>query len=164
MVIVGTRPARAQGTERYVPAGGGIGIGGLVQWKAPGVQVDVAKPVAVIWRLRTIAAVGELTWLHNRTHDDTTIGGGLRYTRHNTIDKPVLFAQLLLGLNHEKREDGGRNDFRIQPGGGAVFALNSPRVFLKLQNDYAIVPMSTKTKVYMRFSGGVEIHLSDAGR
>jgi hypothetical protein len=159
LLVALAAPLRAQGSEQYADAGSGIGVTGVLQWSSPGVGIDFAHRITTFRTLRAINVVGELTFLHSETHNDTDIMGGLRYVRHNTIGKPVLFAQFLAGLNHESREDGGRDDLRLQPGGGAVIALGGDRVFLRVQNDYAIIPMATKTQVYLRFSVGAEIHL-----
>jgi len=144
--------------------GEGIGVTGILQWSSPGIALDVSKERATVLNVRTINVVAEINRVQGRTHDDTNIMGGLRWVRHNE-SHPVLFAQLLAGTNHEDRgNEGTRDDFRIQPGGGAIFPIGSPRVRLKVQNDYPIIPMSSKTTLYLRFAVGVEIHLGEAGK
>lgn len=155
--VVSAGPAAAQ-TTGLANAGTGVGLVFVQQWKAPGFGIDFSKEVAKIWNIRSLDLVGELTWTHAQTHNDTDIVGGVRYVRHSKV-LPTPFAQVLVGLNHEGREDGGRNDFRFQPGGGYVIPLPGKNIFLRAQNDYPFVFTTHETIIYLRFSFGVEIHL-----
>jgi hypothetical protein len=142
--------------EQQLAAGSGVGVTYVTQWSPLGFGVDVSKKLMTIWSVRTLNAVAELTMTRAKTHHDTNVVAGVRYVRH-TKDRPTVFAQFLGGLNHESREDSGRNDLRLQPGGGVDFPIGR-NFLIRAQNDYPLVFTHTRTILYLRFSFGVEMH------
>jgi hypothetical protein len=55
---------------------------------------------------------------------------------------------------------GGENDFRLQLGGGIDFPLSGNTYLIRVQNDYPIVFTRGQTKLYLRFSAGLEFHFN----
>jgi hypothetical protein len=153
-------PAAGRGLD---DAGTGVGLTYVTQWSPVGFGVDFSKYIKTVMRVRTIDVVGELTFNSFDSHNDTNVVGGARWVRH-TESGHALFAQALGGVTHQSYRftsaAGGENDFRLQLGGGIDFPLSGNTYLIRVQNDYPIVFTRGQTKLYLRFSAGLEFHFN----